>query len=80
MTDVSSNGEKAERTSGSEVVSTRVNVAFPFSAIKVEAPTEEIVALAALVRDLTQLVADTVPGDKAQHLVKRADEVLTRLK
>jgi hypothetical protein len=79
MTDVSSNGDRVERT-GSEVVSTRVNVAFPFSAIKVEAPTEEMVALAALVRDLTQLVADTVPGDKGHDLVKRADDVLTRLK
>jgi hypothetical protein len=79
---VETNGDRetTKQPSGSEVVSTRVNVAFPFSAIRVEAPSEEIVALAALVRDLTRVVAEATPGDKAQELVKRADEVLTRLK
>jgi hypothetical protein len=80
MSELSKNGEKPARSSGSEVVSTRVNVAFPFSAIKVEAPTEDMIELAALVRELAQVVADVAPSDSARDLAQRADALVTRLK
>ena len=79
MGELSSNGERP-RSSGSEVVSTRVNVAFPFSAIKVEAPTEDMVELAAIVRQLAALVADFAPSEETRELAQRVDALVTRLK
>jgi len=63
----------------SEVVSTRVNVAFPFSQIKIEQPTEDVAELAGLVRDLAAAVADVAPGPKTAQLVQRADALAARL-
>ena len=67
-------------TPSSENVTTRVNVAFPFSQIRVEQPSEDLAALAALVRELADLVADVVPGSKATKLATRAQALATRLK
>ena len=64
----------------SENVTTRVNVAFPFSQIRVEQPSEDLAALAALVRELADLVADVAPGSKATTLATRAHALATRLK
>ena len=64
----------------SEVVTTRVNVAFPFSQIKVEAPSEDLADMAALVRELADLLADASPGPKAKELAARAQALATRLK
>jgi hypothetical protein len=80
MSDSNGNGEKPERGSSSDVVTTRVNVAFPFSAIKVEAPTDEVIELAALVRDVVKVVAELSPGAQSDELVKRAETVVSRLK
>jgi hypothetical protein len=44
-----------------EVVTTRVNVAFPFSQIRIQEPSEDLAALAALLRDLADLVAESPP-------------------
>ena len=52
----------------SEVVSTRVNVAFPFSQIKIEQPTEDVAELAGLVRDLAVAVADVAPERSPRSL------------
>ena len=46
-------------------MTTRVNVAFPFSQIKIQEPTEDLVALATLVRDIAELLPEVVPGAKA---------------
>jgi hypothetical protein len=63
----------------SENVTTRVNVAFPFSQIKVEQPSEDVAALAALVRDLADLVAEVAPGEKGRELRQRARGLAVRL-
>jgi hypothetical protein len=67
-------------TPNAEVVTTKVNVAFPFSQIKVQEPSEDLAALAALVRELADLLADIAPGSKAPELAKRAQALATRLK
>ncbi|MGZ8763498.1 MAG: hypothetical protein ACXW2Y_09255, partial [Acidimicrobiia bacterium] len=66
-------------TPNAEVVTTRVNVAFPFSQIKVQEPSEDLAALAALVRELADLLADVAPGSKARELGKRAQALATQL-
>ncbi|HTD50207.1 MAG TPA: hypothetical protein VK771_06390 [Acidimicrobiia bacterium] len=63
-----------------EAVTTRVNVAFPFSQIKIQEPSEDLAALAALVREVAELLADVAPGPKAQTLKKRAQVLAARLK
>jgi hypothetical protein len=63
----------------SDLVTTRVNVAFPFSQIKVQEPSEDLAALAAVVRELADLVADVVPGSRARELRKRARVLSARL-
>jgi hypothetical protein len=72
--------ESTAKPAQNEIVTTRVNVAFPFSNIRVEQPSEELAALAALVRELADLLADAVPGSKAAALGKRARALETRLK
>ena len=76
-----SNDPSTTKTSPhSDVVTTRVNVAFPFSQIKVEEPSEDVAALAVLVRDLADVIAEVAPGPKVQELTKRARALVTRLK
>jgi len=72
MAEPSDDASKPESSPHSEVVTTRVNVAFPFSQIKVEEPSKELAALAALVGELADLLADLAPGPKAQELGERA--------
>jgi hypothetical protein len=52
--------------------SSRVNIAFPFSQIKLEEPTKELAELAALVFDLVGAMADWVPEDGLDELRTRA--------
>jgi hypothetical protein len=72
--------ESTTKPAQNETVTTRVNVAFPFSQIRVEQPSEELAALAALVGELADLLADVVPGAKAAELGQRAQALATRLK
>jgi hypothetical protein len=60
--------------------STRVNVALPFSQLKIQEPGEHLRALTALMADLAALVAGAVPGPEAQALRRRADELASRLR
>jgi hypothetical protein len=69
--------EKASKDA--DFVATKVNVAFPFSSIKVQEPSEELVALAALVRDLAEIVAEVAPDSNAQELARRARALAARL-
>jgi hypothetical protein len=62
-----------------DFVATKVNVAFPFSSIKVQEPSEELIALAALVRDLAEIVAEVAPDSDAHELGRRARALAARL-
>ena len=58
--------------------STRVNVAFPFSKINVQDPSNELRELAALVTDLiTALEATT--GEQLKELHQRSRDLVARL-
>ena len=50
----------------------RLNIAFPFSQIKVEEPSKELAELAALVVDLVGTMAEWVPEDRLEELRVRA--------
>ena len=52
--------------------SNRVNIAFPFSEIKLEEPSKELAELAALVFDLVGTMAEWVPEDRLEELQARA--------
>jgi hypothetical protein len=80
MAETNTDASKAKPTPNAEVVTTRVNVAFPFSQIKVQEPSDDLAALATLVRELAELLADIAPGSKARELVTRAQALVTRLK
>ena len=80
MAEPKSDASKTKPSSNGEVVTTRVNVAFPFSQIRVQQPSEDVAELAALVGELADLLADVAPGSKAQELGVRAQALATRLK
>ena len=67
-------GYGTNRREAPEVVapSTRVNVAFPFSQIRLEEPSRELAQLAALVFDLVGTMAEWVPEDRLEELSARA--------
>jgi hypothetical protein len=52
--------------------SSRMNIAFPFSQIKLEEPSKELAELAALVFDLVETMAEWVPEDRLEELRNRA--------
>jgi hypothetical protein len=79
MAKPSSDGSKTKSDPNAETVTTRVNVAFPFSQIKIQEPTEDLVALATLVRDVTDLLTEIAPGAKAREIKARAQALVTRL-
>ena len=78
MAESKNDASKAEATP-SDVVTTRVNIAFPFSQIRVREPSDDLAALAALVRDVAELLTDVAPGSKAQELEERAQALAARL-
>jgi hypothetical protein len=80
MAESNTDGSTTKPTPSAEMVTTRVNVAFPFSQIRVQEPSEDLAALAALVRELADLLADVAPGSKAGELGERAQALATRLK
>jgi hypothetical protein len=60
--------------------STRVNVAFPFSQVKIQEPSAHLIALTALVGELADLVAGTLPGPQAKDLRRRAHELTSKVR
>jgi hypothetical protein len=58
---------------------TKVNVAFPFSQVKIQEPSEHLVALTELVADLAGLVAEAAPGQEAERLKQRARDLAGKL-
>jgi hypothetical protein len=75
-----SDASETKPSPSAEVVTTRVNVAFPFSQIKVQEPSEDLAALAALVRELADLLAEVAPASKARELAERAQALATQLR
>ena len=80
MAEENRDASETEPKPNADVVTTRVNVAFPFSQIKVQEPSEHLAELALLFCELADIVADTVPESKAAELAKRARALATRLK
>jgi hypothetical protein len=66
------NGAKPRGAPGVVAPSSRVNVAFPFSQIKLEEPSKELAELASLVFDLVGAMAEWVPEDRLEELRERA--------
>ena len=60
--------------------STRVNLALPFSQIKIAEPSPHLIALTALVAELADLVADARPGPQATELCHRAHELAGKVR
>lgn len=76
-------GQRRPKTWGvPEIVapsSRSVNVAFPFSQIKMEEPSRELAELASLVFDLVETMAEWVPEDHLEELGARARALRDRL-
>ena len=60
--------------------SSRVNVAFPFSQIKLQEPSRELTDLAAVVVDLVAAMAEWVPEEKLEDLRARAVSIYDSLR
>jgi hypothetical protein len=61
------------------VPTTKVNVAFPFSQIKIQEPSEHLKALASLVAELAEFAGRAAPGPEADELRLRAHDLADRL-
>ena len=59
--------------------STKVTIAFPFSAIKMEEASDELLELAAVVAELAEEVAKLRPSERNDELVQRTRAVITKL-
>ena len=68
--------------SAPEVVAptSRVNVAFPFSNIRIEESSKELAELAALVAELASTVEGLTPGPKSKKLREQAQALTARLR
>jgi len=68
--------------SAPEVVAptSRVNVAFPFSNIRIAEPTQELVELAVVVAELVRIVERVAPGNDVERLRERAEVLAVRLR
>jgi hypothetical protein len=73
-TELNGGAEAAPSRAAPTVVgpSHRLNIAFPFSQIKLEEPSKELAELAALVFDLVGTMAEWVPEDRLEDLRARA--------
>jgi hypothetical protein len=59
---------------------TRINVALPFSQLKIQEPSGHVLALTALVEDLADLVTAAMPGPQAEALRRRAHELASQVR
>ena len=79
------NGHRPDGRAGGQVPprvdsSTRVNVAFPFSQVKIAEPSAHLIALTALMAELADLVAESLPGPRAKDLRQRAHELASKVR
>ncbi len=63
---------RKEQSRGISAPSSRVNVAFPFSQIRLQEPSKELTELASLVLDLVAAMSEWVPEDRLEELHARA--------
>lgn len=61
------------------IPTTKVNVAFPFSTIRVHEPSEHLAALAVVVAELAGVVTRMAPGPETEELRLRAKALSARL-
>jgi hypothetical protein len=73
-------GAKPREAPGVVAPSSRVNVAFPFSQIRLEEPSKELAELAALIFDLVGAMAEWVPEDRLEELLERAQVLRDELR
>jgi hypothetical protein len=77
------NGGRGSKTGGAPRIvapSNHVNVALPFSQIRLEEPSRELAELAALLFDLVGTMAEWVPEDRLEELSARARVLRDRLR
>ena len=72
---------RSARRSAPEVVAptNRINVALPFSNLRVEESTKDLAELSGIVADLVAVVEATSPGPKVEELRERAEVMKSRL-
>lgn len=79
MTEAGNSAGRSDRvarsTPGRVDSSTRVNVALPFSQLKIQEPSAQLVSLTELVEELSDLVAKAMPGPQSEALHRRAREL-----
>ena len=76
-----SQGSKPRKGTEVHAASSRVNVAFPFSQIKLQEPSQELADMAGLVFDLVVAVAEWIPDDdRLDELRARALSLRERLR
>ena len=73
-------GPKPQESPRVVAPSSRVNIAFPFSQIKLEEPSKELAELAALVFDLVGAMAEWVPEDRLDDVRVRAQALRDALR
>ncbi len=71
---------EARSAPGVVAPSSRVNVAFPFSQIKLQEPSKELAELATVVYDLVAAMAEWFPEDRLEELRLRAQAVRESLR
>ena len=84
MTEVGNGDRRNDRTAksapGRVDSSTRVNVALPFSQLKIQEPSDHLVSLTELVEELAGLVATAVPGPRSEALRSRAHDLVGQVR
>jgi hypothetical protein len=71
--------DDSRKAPGVVAPSTRVTIAFPFSAVKSQEPSAELRELAVLVAQMTETLAKLDPSAGTDELVQHARTLLTKL-
>jgi hypothetical protein len=77
--DASDDGATSRHGPGSEVHSSRVTIAFPFSQIKTQEPSAELAELAALLVDVVAALQEACPDAPLAALAERAEALKARV-
>ena len=71
--------DKPKKPQISAPTSNRITVAFPFSNIKIQEPTEQVRALAELILEVSERLAKVDPSVETDMLVQRAQTIAAQL-
>jgi hypothetical protein len=66
--------------SGVHNATTRVTIAWPFSQIKLQEASAELIELAGLLRDVVEALSDVIPEERLRPLRDRTEAVQARLR